>query len=443
VFTHSIGESQKKTKLDRIGELAASKKDVVFNNIGHAIDLDLLRECYRQLERKKAVGIDGITKEAYGVKLEDNLQDLLARIRKGAYKPQPSRIVEIPKEDGSTRPLAISCLEDKIIQAAVSAILTLIYEPQFLPCSYGYREGVSAHEALRALMKHNDRTSNGAIVEIDLRKYFNSIPHSILMQILQEKISDKRFLKLVETLIRSPVIEKDKVVINERGCPQGSMISPILANIFLHVCIDDWFYKVRKTHMQDLAELVRFADDMVFTFRNQTDAKRFYEVLPKRLEKFGLEMHEGKSSIITSGKKAAEEAHHRGERLPTYNFLGFTCYWGLSRKGTWRLKFKSRSDRLAAKMKGLRKHLKDCLHEETHSVLKRVIKIVKGWINYHAISDNSRRVKSFIHMCRRTLFWWRNRKGGQRKLSWERFAKLLNVVKFPKSFKVTSMFATC
>lgn len=442
MITHSKGENQKKTKLDRIGELARSRRETVFNNIGHVIDLDLLRECYQQLDGRKAVGIDGVTKEVYGKELEDNLQDLLTRIRKGAYKPQPSRIVEIPKEDGSSRPLAISCLEDKIVQTAVSTILTLIYEPLFLPCSFGYREGMNAHEALQALMKHNDQVESGVVIEIDLKKYFNSIPHAVMMKILGEKISDNRFLKLIEKLICSPVMENGKAILNKRGCPQGSIISPILANIYLHVCIDEWFHTIKQTHMQGKAEQVRFADDMVFVFQNQKDANRFFQVLPKRLEKFGLEMNLDKSGIIQAGRLAAREADRRGERLPTYNFLGFTCYWGQSRNGTWRLKFKSRSDRLASKMKSLRRYLKENLHAETHVILKRVIRIVKGWINYHAISDNQKRVKAFIHLCQRTLFWWRNRKGGQRRLNWETFARLLNSVGFPENFKTKSMFAT-
>lgn len=440
MFTLSKGENQKKTKLDRIGELAASQKGVVFNNIGHVVDLDLLTECYQQLDGKKAVGIDGVTKEAYGKSLEVNLQRLLADIRKGAYKPQPSRIVEIPKEDGSTRPLAISCLEDKIVQLAVSKILTGIYEPLFLPCSYGYRKGMNAHEALRALMACNNKYQNGRVVEIDLRKYFNTIPHRVLMGILQEKISDKRFLNLVETLLRSPIMEDGKAKLNEVGCPQGSVTSPILANIYLHACIDDWFYKISETHMQGRTELVRYVDDMVFIFENQKDAERFYQVLPKRLARFGLELHEGKSSIIPSGRKAAELAKKRGEQLPSYKFLGFICYWGRSRRGVWRLKYKSRGDRLAAKLKGLRSHLKDCLHEDTHSVTKRVIRIIKGWINYHAISDNSHRVNTFIYRCRNILYWWRNRKGGQRRLTWERFDRLLKKFNYPVSFKTTSMF---
>ena len=443
MFAHSKGENQKTTKLDRIGKLAATQKDIVFNNIGHAIDLELLRECYRQLDGNKAVGIDGVTKEAYGKKLEENLQNLLATVRRGAYKPQAARVVEIPKEDGSTRPLAISCFEDKIIQMSTTAILNLIYEPLFLPSSYGYREGISPHNALRALMAYSNQNTNGATVEIDLRKYFNSIPHSVLMEILEKKISDKRFLKLIETLIRTPTMAKGKAIINTRGCPQGSIISAILSNVYLHYVIDDWFERIKKTHMRGRAEEVRFCDDMVFVFQNEMDAERFYKALPKRLEKFGLEMHDGKSSLILSGGKAAEEANKRGERLPTYNFLGFICYWGQSRNGRWRLKFKSRPDRMRAKLNGLRKHLKESLNQKTQTVMKRVNRIVKGWTNYYAISDNQRRVMSFITTCKHELFRWRNRKGGQRRLNWKQFSVILKIAKFPESFKTTSMFVTC
>ena len=346
---HTACGKQKTTKLECIGKRAIHRKDTVFNNIGYVIDMDLLRECYQELDGKKAIGIDGVTKEAYGKKLEDNLQDLLAKTRRHAYKPQASRIVEIPKEDGSTRPLAISCFEDKIIQLAVSKVLTAVFEPQFLICSYGYRGGINGHEALRALMKYSNQLSKGATLEIDLQKYFNSIPHDKLQEILAVKISDKRFLKLIEKLIRAPVITEGKSELNRLGCPQGSIISPILSNIYLHSVIDSWFAEISRSHLQGKAEMVRFADDMVFIFQKSEDAERFYKVLPKRLEKYGLKLHEDKSSLLKSGSKEAKAAEERGERLPTYKFLGFLCYWGKSRNGRWRLKYKSRADRFTGK----------------------------------------------------------------------------------------------
>jgi group II intron reverse transcriptase/maturase len=440
---HSKDGKQQTTKLDRIGKRAIEDKDTVFNNLLHAVDVDSLRESYQQQERSKAVGIDGVTKIKYGLKLEENLQVLLKQIRGNAYKPKPSKIVEIPKEDGSTRPLAISCFEDKIVQQTVANILTKIYEPLFLSCSYGYREGINGHEALRALMRSSNQNPNGATVEIDLQKYFNSIPHRILIEILQKKISDKRFLKLIEKLIRSPILVNGKAELNKIGCPQGSIISPILSNIYLHYVMDDWFNKINKTHIKGNSEMIRFADDMVFVFQHREEAKRFYEVLPKRLEKFGLKLHEGKSSVIRSGSLAAAEAHKQGERLPTYKFLGFVCYWGLSRKGYWRLKYRSRSDRFTAKLNGLRKYLRENLHQDTLSTIKRVISIVTGWINYHAISDNQQRVSSFIYQCRRILFDWINRKGGKRKTNWKKFSMGLKRIKFPRLFKTTSMFKAC
>lgn len=436
-------DNQKTTKLESIGRRAMHRKDTVFNNIGHVVDLDLLRECYRQLEGKKAVGIDGVNKATYGEQLEENLQNLLRRIRRNAYKPKASRLVEIPKEDGSTRPLAIACFEDKLVQLAVSQILMKIYEPLFLAYSYGYREGMNAHDALRALMKHSNQNANGATVEIDLRKYFNSIPHANLQEILREKITDRRFLKLVEKLIRAPIEVNGKAELNKIGCPQGSIISPILSNIYLHYVIDIWFEETRKNHLRGRANEVRFADDMVFVFQYKEDAERFYKVLPKRLEKYGLKLHEGKSNVILSGSKRAEEAEQRGSRLPTYKFLGFTCYWGKSRNGQWRLKYKSRSDRFAEKLKGLRKHLKESLNEETSIVLKRVKRIARGWINYHAISDNQRRVSLFILLSRRELLRWINRKGGNRRMNGKRFGGLLKQMNYPNNFRITSMFTVC
>jgi group II intron reverse transcriptase/maturase len=434
---------QKTTRLECISKRATHRKDTVFNNIGYVVDLDLLRECYQELDGKRAIGIDGVTKNTYGKKLEDSLQDLLGRIRRNAYKPQASRIVEIPKEDGSTRPLAISCFEDKIVQLAVSKILTVIFEPQFLPVSYGYREGINGHEALRALMKCSNQFPNGATLEIDLQKYFNTIPHEKLREILAEKISDKRFLKLVEKLIRAPVTTDGKTELSRYGCPQGSIVSPILSNIYLHYVVDSWFAEITQSHLNGRAEMVRFADDMVFVFQRSEDAERFYKVLPKRLEKYGLKLNEDKSSLLKSGKKEAEAAEKREERLPTYKFLGFTCYWGKSRKGWWRLKYKSRSDRFTGKLKGLREYLRKSLNQETKTTIERVKKIVVGWGNYHAISDNQRRVSAFILMSKRILFRWINRKGGKRKMNWTTFGKLLKEMKYPENFKTTSMFIVC
>lgn len=429
------------TKLERLSK-RAEDKTVIFNNLGHLIDKQLLQNIYQRIDRKKAVGLEGINKEQYGKKLNENLEHLIRRIRSGTYHPKPSRITEIPKEDGSKRPLAIACFEDKLVQAAVSEILTRIYEPLFLPCSYGFRTGMSCHDALRALTKSTYLCWNGAVVEIDICKYFTSIPHQELNQILQKKITDSRFLQLIDKLATAPVIEHGITTMNTKGCPQGSILSPILANIYLHEVIDLWFEEIRKQHFKGRAEVIRYVDDMVFVFQNWMEAKRFFNVLPKRLNKYGLEMHQNKSRLIRSGQNAAQYAHKQGRRLPTYQFLGFTTYWGLARNGKWwRMKFTSRRDRFASKLNGLKSFLTGHLNtSDTVGIIKAVARGVKGWLNYHAISDNERRVKQFIRISRQLIRKWLNRRGRKRPMNWAKCNALLDSLKFPQPWATKSLF---
>ncbi len=430
------------TKLDRIGELSASQSDIVFNNLGHMIDYDLLKELYTNLDGKKAVGVDNVSKEAYGENLIEHLTCLLERIRRGTYKPKPARITEIPKEDGSKRPLAISCIEDKLVQLAISKILSRIYEPLFLDSSYGFRPGRGCHDAIKALNKATFKNWNGAVVEIDIKQYFNRIPHKEIMRFLNKKISDKRFLRLIHVLITMPTVEGKVTTINTIGCPQGSIVSPILANIYLHYVIDVWFKSISHSHFTGRAEMVRYADDMVFTFESMHEARRFYNVLPKRLAKFGLEMHTEKSSIIPAGHSTAMRAHKAKCRLPTFKFLGFTCYWGKSRKGFWSLRFTSRRDRFTTKLKGMKEFLrKNLTTGDTPGVIKKIIRVIRGWVNYHFISYNERKVRSFIEISKRMLLKWFNRRGGKKQWTWHRFLNILKHLRFPcrEDFRVVSV----
>lgn len=431
------------TKLERIGEKSAGNKQLVFNNLGHLLNSDMLKGQFRRLDGSKAVGIDRMTKAAYGEHLEENIQNLIQRIRRGTYHPKAARITEIPKEDGSKRPLAISCTEDKLVQLAVSDILNRIYEPLFMPCSYGFRPGLNCHAALRALQQQTYSNWNGAVVEIDIRKYFNMIPHDELMNLLRKKISDRRFLRLIEVLITAPVIVGKETSGNVRGCPQGSILSPVLANIYLHYVIDEWFGEISRSHIHGRAEMVRYADDMVFTFQYSSEAKRFYKVLPKRLNKYGLELHSDKSQLIPAGHIAAMRAHQSGKRLPTFNFLGFTCYWGRKRKGHWRLKLTSRKDRFAAKLKGLRDFLwKNLNTTNKRLTLNIVIRVIRGWINYHGISDNQRRVGQFIYQSTRIIYRWFNRQGGRRRLTWKKLNLILKMLGYPSRWKTHSMYSS-
>ncbi|CBJ90654.1 RNA-directed DNA polymerase (Reverse transcriptase) [Xenorhabdus nematophila ATCC 19061] len=432
------------TKLERIGKKSTCNKQQVFNNLGHLLNSDMLKGQFLRLDGNKAVGIDRMTKAAYGEHLDGNIHNLILRIRRGTYRPKAARITQIPKEDGSKRPLAISCTEDKLVQLAVSDILSRIYEPLFLPCSYGFRPGLNCHAALKALQQQTYRNWNGAVVEIDIRKYFNTIPHIELMSLLRKKISDRRFLRLIEVLITAPVIEGKQVSENVRGCPQGSILSPVLANIYLHQVIDEWFDEISRSHIHGRAEMVRYADDRVFTFEFMSEAERFYKVLPKRLNKYGLELHDDKSQRIPAGHIAALRASQSGRRLPTFNFLGFTCDWGKSRKGLWRLKLTSRKDRFAAKLKGLRDFLwKNLNTPDKRLVLTIVIRAIRGWINYHGISDNQRRVGQFICQSARILYRGFNRKGGRRRLTWKKLNLILKMLGYPFRWKTHSMFISC
>ncbi len=430
------------TKLDRVRWCAKTRSETVFNNLWHLLTEDFLHEAYQSLPGGKAIGIDKVTKETYEKNLHRNIRELYLKTRRGHYRPQAARIVQIPKEDGSTRPLAISCFEDKIVQKAVSRILEAIYEPLFLPCSYGFRPKHNCHEALKALMRSTYTFENGALIEIDIRKCFNRIPHDHLLTFIKQKISDLRLLKLVERLITSPIMEDGNVEASTLGCPQGSIVSPILCNIYLHYVVDEWFAKISKTHLKGNAELIRYADDMVFVFERKEDAERVFRVLDKRLNKYGLEMHEAKSALLPSGRDAAKRMGLAGRRMPTFMFLGFTCYWGKARKGFYRLKLKSRSDRFTATLKRLRKYLRENLNCQNDSTLiQAVIRRIKGWINYHAVSDNEKRVLGLLREVKRMLLKWFNRRSQRKAMNWNNLISRLNREGFPEKFKTISMFS--
>ncbi|WP_050897503.1 reverse transcriptase domain-containing protein [Orientia tsutsugamushi] len=375
---HSIDRNTWLTKLERIKLLSSKNQDIKFNNLnqdikfnnlGHIIDLKILEEQYKELDSKKAIGIDGITKEDYGKKLKANLLSLLTRICNGKYQAKPARITEIPKEDGGKRHLVISCFEDKIIESTVSKILNSVFEQIFLKYSYGFRPKLNAHDALRELNRLTYNFNKGAIVEIDITKCFNTIKHCELME----------FLRLVMKLIETPIIENGTIVTNKEGCRQGSIVSPILANVFLHYVIDSWFAKISKENLMGQTGMVRYCDDMVFVFEKETDAKRFYDVLPKRLNKYGLNINEAKSQMIKSGRDHAANLAKQDKKISSYNFLGFTCYWRKSRFGiTWRLKYTSRRDRFTEKLKGLRKYLRSQLNKQDKTqTLSQVIRVIR------------------------------------------------------------------
>ena len=432
------------TKLDRVEERSRKDPKATFNNLGHALDMDLLRTCFHSMDGKRAVGVDRITKEKYGEKLELNLGLLLIKIRNGSYYPKPSRIVEIPKVDGSTRPLAISCFEDKIVQDAVRRILERIFEPHFLDCSYGFRPNRNAHQALAALDKRLLQESCRAAVDIDLKKYFNTIPHKPLGKILQTKVKDRRFLYLIIKLLKAPTLDQNGMPIrNELGSPQGSILSPLLANIYLHFVLDVWFSTMNTELFRGTAHMVRYADDVLFTLGRKEEAELFHELIIKRLAEFGLEVNKAKTRIIACGSKVAKWHDSEGMKMPSFSFLGFTHVWGrsMNRKRNeifWRMKRRTDPLRYRKKLSEIGIHLMKNRHSK--GLIAYTILVVKGYLNYFAVNDNLRKVAQFLRAVKRLLFRALNRRSQKRSFTWDRFQAVLDLSGYPKPSILVNLF---
>ena len=408
----------------------------MFNNLGHLLELQMLRECYDSLDGNKAIGIDGITKEAYGNDLENNLKQLQAKVRKGSYHPQASRIVEIPKASGGKRPLAISCLEDKIIQEAVKRILERIFEPLFMDSSHGFRPKRNCHSALSTLGGHLGKWECGAVLEIDLQKYFNTIPHEPLMKMLRSKISDERFLHLISKLLKAPVLNPLGVAErNEIGSPQGSILSPVIANVYLHYVLDTWFDWISTSQFGGSAHMVRYADDVVFTLRTIHCAKHLQTQLIRRLEEYGIRLNEAKTAFIPSGRREAERHEQLGLRMPTFTFLGFLHVWGTSinhktGKRFWRVKRRTCPKRFKNKLVEMKSFIRKHRHEK--DLAMRVKRTTQGYLNYFAVTDNIRRTSQFLWEVRKLLFKYLNRRSHKRSFEWDHFNAFLERMEFPK-----------
>lgn len=432
----STVEENWQTKLSRVMLKSRNNPELVFNNLGHIIDMEMLHSCYASLDGNKAAGIDKVTKEKYGRKLFDNLGKLLNKIKRGSFIPQPSRLVEIPKADGGKRPLAICCFEDKIVQEAVRRVLHSIYEPHFFDFSYGFRPQKNCHMALQCLRKQLMKSDTGAVLDVDIKQCFNSICHEKLVAILKNKIGDIKFLNLITKLIRSENIDNlGEIHVNAVGTPQGSILSPTLCNIFLHEVVDKWFIEINAREFFSSCTIVRYADDMVFTTVGIKLAEKLQILLSSRLEMFGLEIHPDKTKIIRSGKKLALKAIQSNEKFPLFDFLGFTHFWGISINNKTKEKFAR--IKLITSAKRLRNSLKlmdEYIRNNRHSPLLMigVKRKMVGYLNYYSINDNQRRISQFVYIVSRMLFKWLNRRSQKRSVNWVKLTQILERLKFPK-----------
>jgi RNA-directed DNA polymerase len=408
--------------LERVRKAARQRKKEQFTALFHHITTDLLRLSFFALKRDAAPGIDGVTWQDYEADLERKLMDLHARVHRGAYRAQPSRRRYIPKADGLQRPLAVAALEDKIVQRATVTILNQIYEADFLGFSYGSRPHRSQHDALDALMV-GIRETKGVnwIIDADIRSFFDTVNRQWLIRFLEHRIGDKRIIRLIQKWLKAGVLEDGALTVSETGTAQGSVISPLLANVYLHYVFDLWAERWRRREATGTMIMTRYADDLVIGFERKADAIRFLAVMRERFEKFALSLHPEKTRLIEFGRYAAHNRRERGLGKPeTFNFLGFTLICAQSRRGHFQIRRKTRRDRMRAKLREIREELRWRRHQPIPEQGKWLQQVVSGFFNYHAVPTN---MKALVTFRRHVVEHWRHalkKRSHRDQTTWER-----------------------
>jgi len=417
-------------ELLKVVERAQREPEGRFHSLAHLIDVPALARSFHRLRKEAAVGVDGVTKASYGEALEANLADLYGRLKAKRYRHQALRRGRVPKGKGQWRPIGISALEDKIVQDAVREVLEAVYEQDFLDCSYGFRPKRSAHDAVRALNRAVHRGKVSWILEADIASFFDSLDRTQLKEMLQIRIADGSLLRLIGKCLHVGVLDGEAYSEPDRGTTQGSVLSPLLGNVYLHYVLDVWFEREAKPRLGGAATLIRYADDFIIGFEHREDAQRVMTVLEKRFERYGLALHPGKTRLIAFGRPLASQCDGKGPG--TFDFLGFTFYWGRTRRGRWMMLCKTRHARLRRTMQSVAEWCRRYRHlpvQAQHAALKRRL---VGHFNYFGVNGNFRSLAGLVHETKHAWFKWLRRRSQRTRLNWERFERLLERYPLPR-----------
>lgn len=413
--------------------MAAKDRECKFSNLIHLLNVDNLRDCFYQLKRDKASGIDGVSFSEYEANLETNLIKLVARMKQYSYRPQAVRRVYIPKANGKLRPLGIPCIEDKVVQKAIARLLTAIYEVDFMACSYGFRPNRGCHDAIKRLHEVIMRYRINYVIDADIKGFFDHVDQQWLMRCLEQRIRDKGLLRYIKRFLKAGVMEEGKWQETEQGTPQGGIISPILANIYLHYILDLWLVKAVQPWCRGAVVMVRYADDFVICVQYQDEAEKILTLLKQRLNKFGLELAMDKTKVIEFGRYATENAQKRGQKAETFTFLGFTHYCAKTRNGKFKVGRKTDRNRFRAKIKELNTWLKairvTAQVREWWPILSAKL---SGHFQYYGVSENYWSIQRYYFLTLRLVMKWLNRRSQKLSMNWERFLRYLRRYPLPR-----------
>ena len=432
------------TELLKIKEHVEKAEGARAQNLASAINPETLIAAHRRMSGRKAVGVDGVSKEAYARQQEKNVEELVTSMKRESYRPKPSRRVYIDKPGSKKkRPLGISAYEDKLVENVIAQLLEIVYEPKFCESSFGFRPQRNCHQAVREVIEDIQYRKVSYVVEADIRSFFDTLDHDWLIRFLEHDIADKKFIGVIKLFLKAGVMEDGKTLEKESGSPQGNGASPILSNIYLHYVLDLWFEKIIKKEAKGEAYLIRYADDFVCCFQHKGDAEMFYKSLPERFAKFGLELAMEKTKILEFGRFAERNRKARGEGKPeTFNFLGFTFYCSEdSRKQFFRLKVKTDRKKATSKLKKLNEWLKTHRHLEVKDIITKINQSLEGHYRYYGVTDNTKSLERFRYQVLMRLYKWLNRRSQRKSYSWDNFVeRVLSIMPVVKPKVYVSLF---